>query len=159
MLYLEDNYKKEFQTSIIKTIENKIFLKETFFYARSGGQPGDQGTITIENKKLNVIDTVKEEGLFAHIVDQEVNISEGTLISAKILWEKRHRHMRMHTTMHLLCAALPYYVTGGSIGLEKSRIDFDLGEETFEFDISTFTVFLYYDIKFWWWVFIDLLLF
>jgi misacylated tRNA(Ala) deacylase len=40
----------------------------------------------------------------------------------------------MHTTMHLLCAALPYYVTGGSIGFEKSRIDFDLGEETFEFE-------------------------
>ena len=96
--------------AVIQIIENKIFLKETFFYARSGGQPGDQGTITIENKKLNVIDTVKEEGLFAHIVDQEVNISEGTLISAKILWEKRHRHMRMHTTMHLLCSVLPFYV-------------------------------------------------
>ena len=40
--------------------------------------------------------------------------------------------MRMHTTMHLFIAALPYYVTGGSIGWKES-IDFDTGE-SFEFE-------------------------
>jgi misacylated tRNA(Ala) deacylase len=40
--------------------------------------------------------------------------------------ERRYRHMRMHTCMHLLCAVLPYPVTGGQVGAESSRLDFDI---------------------------------
>ena len=87
----------------------------------------------INDKKLNVINTVKHELGIAHVVDSE-NLNLSGQIKGHIDWDHRYRLMKMHTTMHLMCAALPYYVTGGSIGLEKSRIDFDLGEETFEFE-------------------------
>ncbi len=83
----------------------------------------------IKNSMLSV----KHELGIAHVVDSE-NINLSGQIKGHIDWDHRYRLMKMHTTMHLMCAALPYYVTGGSIGLEKSRIDFDLGEETFEFE-------------------------
>jgi misacylated tRNA(Ala) deacylase len=49
-------------------------------------------------------------------------------VLAEIAWERRHRHMRMHTALHLLCSLIPFPVTGGSIGAEESRLDFDISE-------------------------------
>ena len=43
-------------------------------------------------------------------------------------WERRHRLMRMHSALHLLSVVLPYGVTGGSIGEDKGRLDFDMPE-------------------------------
>jgi len=133
MIYLKDSYIKEFQTPIKLVEEDKIITEESIFYAQSGGQPGDKGSMEINGQKVNVINTIKHELGIAHVIDQTVEKSSGE-VKGVIDWDHRYRLMRMHTSMHLLCAALPYYVTGGSIGLEKSRIDFDLGEETFEFE-------------------------
>jgi misacylated tRNA(Ala) deacylase len=49
-------------------------------------------------------------------------------VRAEIDWERRHRHMRMHTALHLLCSIVPFPVTGGSIGAEESRLDFDISD-------------------------------
>ena len=133
MIYLKDSYIKEFQTPIKLVEEDKIITEESIFYAQSGGQPGDKGSMEINGQKVNVINTIKHESGIAHVIDQTLENSSGE-VKGVIDWDHRYRLMRMHTSMHLLCAALPYYVTGGSIGLEKSRIDFDLGEETFEFE-------------------------
>ena len=133
MIYLKDSYIKEFQTPIKLVEEDKIITEESIFYAQSGGQPGDKGFMEINGKKVNVINTIRHEAGIAHVIDQPLENSSGE-VKGVIDWDHRYRLMRMHTSMHLLCAALPYYVTGGSIGLEKSRIDFDLGEETFEFE-------------------------
>ena len=133
MIYLKDSYIKEFQTPIKLVEEDKIITEESIFYAQSGGQPGDKGSMEINGQKVNVINTIRHEAGIAHVIDQTLEKSSGE-VKGVIDWDHRYRLMRMHTSMHLLCAALPYYVTGGSIGLEKSRIDFDLGEETFEFE-------------------------
>ena len=133
MIYLKDSYIKEFQTPIKLVEEDKIITEESIFYAQSGGQPGDKGSMEINGQKVNVINTIRHEAGIAHVIDQALENSSGE-VKGVIDWDHRYRLMRMHTSMHLLCAALPYYVTGGSIGLEKSRIDFDLGEETFEFE-------------------------
>ena len=133
MIYLKDSYIKEFQTPIKLVEEDKIITEESIFYAQSGGQPGDKGSMEINGQKVNVINTIRHEAGIAHVIDQTLENRSGE-VKGVIDWDHRYRLMRMHTSMHLLCAALPYYVTGGSIGLEKSRIDFDLGEETFEFE-------------------------
>ncbi len=133
MIYLKDSYKKSFEEKILLVEGDKIITQDSSFYAQSGGQPGDKGVLEINDKKFNVINTVKHELGIAHVVDSE-NLNLSGQIKGYIDWDHRYRLMKMHTTMHLMCAALPYYVTGGSIGLEKSRIDFDLGEETFEFE-------------------------
>ena len=133
MIYLKDSYTKSFEEKILLVEGDKIITQDSSFYPQSGGQPGDKGVLEINDKKFNVINTVKHELGIAHVVDSE-NLNLSGQIKGHIDWDHRYRLMKMHTTMHLMCAALPYYVTGGSIGLEKSRIDFDLGEETFEFE-------------------------
>ena len=133
MIFLNDSYVKEFQASIQLVEDDKVITTDSCFYAQSGGQPGDKGSLEINGEKFNVINTLKHEKGIAHVLDQPCSASAGEVVGI-IDWDHRYRLMRMHTSMHLLCAALPYYVTGGSIGLEKSRIDFDLGEETFEFE-------------------------
>ena len=48
-------------------------------------------------------------------------------VEAVIDWQRRHALMRMHSAMHLLCSLIKgAAVTGGSVGAEKSRLDFDL---------------------------------
>ena len=133
MIFLNDSYVKEFQAPIQLVEDDKVITTDSCFYAQSGGQPGDRGSMEINGEKFNVINTLKHEKGIAHVLDQPCSVSAGE-VAGIIDWDHRYRLMRMHTSMHLLCAALPYYVTGGSIGLEKSRIDFDLGEETFEFE-------------------------
>ena len=133
MIYLKDSYIKSFEEKILLVDDDKIITQDSSFYAQSGGQPGDKGALETNDQKFNVINTVKHELGIAHVVDMKIMNLSGQ-IKGSIDWDHRYRLMKMHTTMHLMCSALPYYVTGGSIGLEKSRIDFDLGEETFEFE-------------------------
>ena len=133
MIFLNDSYIKEFNGPIIKIEGDKVVTANSCFYAQSGGQPGDKGSLEIGSQKFNVINTIKDELGIAHVCERPLGITSGE-VRGKIDWDHRYRLMRMHTSMHLLCAALPYYVTGGSIGIEKSRIDFDLGEETFDFE-------------------------
>tara|TARA_B110000444_G_scaffold161248_1_gene150676 strand:+ start:3870 stop:4559 length:690 start_codon:yes stop_codon:yes gene_type:complete len=134
MLFLEDSYIKEFDTIVTEISDDKIFLKETAFYAKSGGQPGDHGAFTVGNKTYQVMETIKHEGKIAHVIDGDCDLKIGQNIHGKINWDIRYRYMKMHTTMHLLCSVLPFYVTGGQIGNEKSRIDFDLGDEKYEIE-------------------------
>ena len=58
-------------------------------------------------------------------------------VTAAIDWDKRYARMRMHTAMHLLSAALPYAVTGGSVGEAESRLDFDIPEAGLDKDAVT----------------------
>ena len=58
-------------------------------------------------------------------MDNIDHLSQESEIIGKINWEKRYKYMRMHTALHLMCAAIPLGVTGGQINYEKSRLDFN----------------------------------
>ena len=126
-LYEENAYLKEFKAKIINiNIEEKtIELDNTAFYARSGGQPGDIGQIIAENQNIEVEDTIKKDNKIIHIINKTENLDKGTEIIGKINWEKRYKHMKMHSALHLMCSVIPLGVTGGQIGYEKSRLDFN----------------------------------
>ena len=126
-LYEENAYLKEFKAKIINiNIEEKtIELDNTAFYARSGGQPGDIGQIITENQNIEVEDTIKKENKIINIINKIENLDKGTEIIGKINWEKRYKHMKMHSALHLMCSVIPLGVTGGQIGYEKSRLDFN----------------------------------
>ena len=51
-----------------------------------------------------------------------------TVAASALDWERRYRHMRMHSGLHLLSALLPYPVTGGQVAADNSRVDFDIPE-------------------------------
>ena len=126
-LFEENAYKKEIETRI-KEIdeENKtIELKDTIFYGKSGGQPGDIGEIIAGDQKIEVNETIKIEDSIKNIVGNINGLSINQKITARINWDKRYKYMRMHSALHLMCASIPLGVTGGQIGYEKSRLDFN----------------------------------
>ena len=126
-IFEENAYKKEIETEIkeINTENNTVELKDTIFYGRSGGQPGDIGEIIASGQKIDVNETIKIEGDIKNILENINGLRVNQKITARINWEKRYKYMRMHTALHLMCASIPLGVTGGQIGYEKSRLDFN----------------------------------
>ena len=126
-LFEEDAYTKEIETRI-KEIdeENKtIELEDTIFYGKSGGQPGDEGEIIADSQKIEVNGTIKIEKSIKNILENLNGLKKNQKIIARINWDKRYKYMRMHSALHLMCASIPLGVTGGQIGYEKSRLDFN----------------------------------
>ena len=126
-IFEENAYTKEIETRI-KEIneENKtIELEDTIFYGKSGGQPGDEGEIIADDQKVEVNDTIKTDGSIKNILKNINGLSKNQKIIAKVNWNKRYKYMRMHSALHLMCATIPLGVTGGQIGYEKSRLDFN----------------------------------
>ena len=102
------------------------------FYATGGGQPGDTGQITTpDGQTLTVSDTIKQRDSNEHIhvlADGSVLPAVGDTCQLVIDWQRRHRLMRMHSCLHMMCALIDAPVTGGSIQDGKGRLDFDLSE-------------------------------
>ena len=126
MLFLNNPYLKEFESNIIKINDNQITLGETVFYAKSGGQPGDIGYLNDNENDISIIDTIyDEEKNIIHITEEDIKFKINQKIRGKINWDTRYKHMRMHSALHLLCSVIPLDVTGGQIGFDKSRLDFN----------------------------------
>ncbi|MBU8538051.1 alanyl-tRNA editing protein [Falsiroseomonas tokyonensis] len=128
-LFAEDAYRREVTARVVAADERGVVLDRTVFYARSGGQPGDAGTLRWEGGEAAVVEATKgEAGAILHTLAPGTAVPPvGAEVEATLDWARRHRHMRMHTTLHLLCSVLPgIYATGNQIGAEKSRLDFDL---------------------------------
>jgi misacylated tRNA(Ala) deacylase len=105
-----------------------IELDRTLFYASSGGQPGDTGRIG----DAGVTGTVHPDGdrsRILHLVARGAPLpAAGARVALALDWGRRHRLMRMHSALHLLSVVLPFGVTGGQIGEDKGRLDFDMPE-------------------------------
>jgi len=126
-IFEENPYTKEIETRIKEiNIENKtVELENTIFYGKSGGQPGDIGEIIVGDQEIEVSDTIKADGSIKNILENLNGLSKNQKIIARINWDKRYKYMRMHSALHLMCASIPLGVTGGQIGYDKSRLDFN----------------------------------
>ena len=129
-LFKHDAYLQECQAEIVVSSNEFVILDKTVFYPTGGGQPGDTGQIKWNDNSVDVIDTrYSKNGEIQHFLKNNNPLpSEGVTVKAEINWDRRYRHMRMHTALHLLGSILKYGVTGGNIGAEKSRLDFDMSE-------------------------------
>lgn len=130
-LFLEDSALREMTATVLVSDVSGIVLDRTVFYARSGGQPGDAGMLRWEAGEVAITQATKGEGeSVLHLPAEGAPLPPvGATVTGTIEYATRHRLMRMHTTLHLLCAALPgVSVTGGQIGADKSRLDFDMAE-------------------------------
>ena len=126
-IFEQNAYTKEIETKI-KEIdpENKtIELEDAIFYGKSGGQPGDEGEIIADGQKIKVNETIKAEESIKNILENLNGLRKNQKIIARINWDKRYKYMRMHSALHLMCASIPLGVTGGQIGYDKSRLDFN----------------------------------
>jgi len=130
-LFRDDAYLREVIARVISADATGIVTDRSNFYPRSGGQLGDAGTLRWANGQAVVSEAAKgENDMILHRVAEGSPLpAPGDEVTLTLDWERRHRHMRMHTTLHLLCSLIPGAgVTGGQIGADKSRLDFDLAE-------------------------------
>jgi len=128
--YYTDSYRKA-QRSIVTAVDAEwIELDRTIFFPLGGGQPGDTGVVTgPDGRTHQVLDTRKGDSpdQIRHQLNTDSHgLKRGDPVDTLIDWERRFKHMRMHTSMHLLGSLIPVPVTGGSVGAEKSRLDFDV---------------------------------
>lgn len=133
LLYRADAYLTEAEARVAAVNERGgIVLDRTPFYASAGGQPGDKGRILIDGitEPIEIAATVYDADKTTVVHVPAAALSMPVTIGAKarivLDWPLRHRHMRMHTALHLLCSLVRFPVTGGQIGADESRLDFDI---------------------------------
>ncbi|HEY0421429.1 MAG TPA: alanyl-tRNA editing protein [Acetobacteraceae bacterium] len=129
-LFLNDPRAQECTATVLASGPDEgVLLDRTVFYARSGGQPGDSGTLRWDGGACAIAEAVKGEGeAILHLPAPGAELPPaGATVTASLDWDRRFALMRMHSAMHLLCAAIPGAgVTGGQVGADRSRLDFDL---------------------------------
>ncbi|BAN23605.1 alanyl-tRNA editing protein [Caballeronia insecticola] len=134
-LFREDAYLTHCEASVTAIDEQGIHLDQTVFYPLGGGQAGDAGTLALaDGTVIAIADTRKakfegatpDDAVHVPAPGQEAALAKlaiGAKVRAEIDWERRYRHMRLHTASHLICAVLPYPVDGCSITSEYARLD------------------------------------
>jgi misacylated tRNA(Ala) deacylase len=130
-LYRADAYLRDCTARVLAINElGGIVLDRTVFYASAGGQPGDQGTLEIEGAGSCPIATTvydADKTTIVHVpAEGAAKPAPDQTVRAVLDWGTRSRLMRMHTCLHLLCALVKFPVTGGQVGAEESRLDFDI---------------------------------
>ena len=140
-IFHEDAYRKSCEAEVLAADGGGIRLDRTVFYPMGGGQPGDSGLLRLaDGGEIPIVDTRKGAG-----PDEVLHIAAagtappapGTQVTAEVDWARRHRLMRMHTCLHLLCAVVTGDVTGGQVGDGKGRLDFDLPDTRLDKDEIT----------------------
>ncbi|KJV10442.1 Ala-tRNA(Pro) hydrolase [Elstera litoralis] len=134
-LFRSDAYRVEGDAQVLAVVETEkgaeILLDRTLFYPNGGGQPGDTGVIVSPSgTEIRVLDTRKgaAAGTIVHLTEALPALAVGDNVQMRLDWPRRHRLMRMHTCLHLLSSVIPAGVTGGQVGEDKGRLDFDIGE-------------------------------
>ena len=131
LLYRDDAYLQSCG-AVVQSVNERggIVLDRTVFYAQAGGQPGDKGALTVRGRTIPIGATVYDEAKnVVHVPSSPGELPEpGEPVTLSLDWAIRYRNMRAHTMMHLLCATVPFPVTGGAISEDGGRIDFDIPE-------------------------------
>jgi misacylated tRNA(Ala) deacylase len=130
LLFRDDAYLTSCEAEVISAGPEGIRLDRTIFYPEGGGQPGDTGRLRLaDGTEVPIVDARKGESHEEVVLIPAEGASlpqAGEAVTAEIDWDRRYAHMRMHTCMHLLCSLVEGDVTGGQVGAEKSRLDFNL---------------------------------
>jgi len=127
LIYLEDSYVKEFTARVVghDTEQNGVLLDSTAFYPGGGGQPNDVGKLIAGDTEY-VVSKVKYGNI--HIIDGDLPPIDNE-VTGVVDWERRHKLMRTHTAMHILCGVVwrdyQASVTGGNMDVLSGRMDFE----------------------------------
>ena len=134
-LFREDASLRECSAAVLGLAEGGVILDRTVFYPLGGGQAGDRGELVApDGRRVAIVDARKSKehpGAVLHLLAPDADASmlqPGTVVTAQIDWQRRQRHMRFHTSTHLLCALVPHPVDGCSITADYARLDFHMSE-------------------------------
>ena len=136
-LFRSDSYLRECEATVVAVnAAGGIVLDRSVFYPTGGGQPGDSGVLALgDGSEVRIATALKggDQENVVHVPEEGERVPKpGEPLTARIDWERRYKHMRMHTCLHLLCAVVRHGVTGGKIGAAKSSLDFDIGDATLD---------------------------
>jgi misacylated tRNA(Ala) deacylase len=128
LLFREDPYLRDAPGIVTGlTPEGGIRLDCCLFYPTGGGQPGDSGRLDWQGGQIEIATAVRDGSDVVLIPAEPVALPEpGMEVMQRLDWGRRHGHMRVHTALHLLSVVLPFPVTGGAIGADRGRLDFDM---------------------------------
>jgi misacylated tRNA(Ala) deacylase len=129
LLYLRDAYLRSARAEMTHVDGVRIALDRTVFYPTGGGQPHDTGTLSWDGGTAMVTEVRKHGDAVWHTLEGDIP-SVGTEVTAEIDWDRRHRLMRTHTALHVLCGVIwnewGVPVTGGNMEPLSARMDFEL---------------------------------
>ncbi len=127
-LFRQDAYLKEAEATVTALEERGVRLDRSIFYPTGGGQPGDTGSLRWDGGEARIVDAVKADGAdVLHVLAPDApRPAVGTTLHSTLDWDRRLLHMRMHTALHVMSAVIKGNVTGGQVGADKSRLDFNL---------------------------------
>lgn len=128
-IYLREAEQREFIALVVDVNdEGAIGLDQTCFYPTGGGQPHDTGFFTWHGGECAVTDVKGRGPIVYHTVDGDVP-EPGTLVAGVVDWDRRHKLMRTHTALHILCGVIwnewGTSVTGGNMEPLTARMDFE----------------------------------
>jgi misacylated tRNA(Ala) deacylase len=131
LVFRDDAYARSCAARVVTADERGIRLDRTVFYPTGGGQPGDTGLLRWDGGEARIVDAVKADAAdVLHILAPDApRPTVGTKLHTALDWDRRLRHMRMHTALHVMSAVIRGNVTGGQVGVDKSRLDFNLEGE------------------------------
>ncbi len=132
LVFQDEPYARRCEATVVAAAPEAIRLDRTVFYPMGGGQPGDRGVLHgADGTRVEIVDTRRGDGPddVVHVPAEGTALpAAGSRVVAEIDWQRRHRLMRIHTCLHLLCAVVEGPVTGGQIGDGRGRLDFDIPE-------------------------------
>lgn len=129
-LFREDAYLRDAPARVAAhTPEGGVILDKSLFYPTGGGQPGDSGWLTWDKQVLSIATTVRDRdsgGIALVPAEPRALPPVGAYVTQELDWDRRHKHMRVHTALHLLSVVIPHAVTGGQISASHGRLDFNM---------------------------------
>jgi misacylated tRNA(Ala) deacylase len=142
LLFRDDAYLGSCEATLIDVrSDDGLVFDRTVFYATSGGQPGDTGSIRRANgDDIRIVSTVAGETKedIVHIpAEGSSSLTIGEKLTLSIDWQRRLNLMRMHTACHILSVVCPFPITGAAVGEDESRVDFDLPDSSYTREFVT----------------------
>jgi len=124
-IFWNDPYLASLDTRVAAVRGNEVLLEETIFYALSGGQESDHGSIA----GRPVREARKEGGDIVYLLDEGHGLAVGDAVRVEIDWARRYRLMRLHFAAEMVLQ-LVYQLRpgieriGAHIAADKARVDF-----------------------------------
>lgn len=131
-LYRTEPYSQTCDANVVAVnARGGIVLDRTVFYAAGGGQPGDAGVLEFDGQNCPIATTVYDDdrSTIVHVPAEGAGVPDpGQAVRVTLDWQQRHKFMRVHTALHLMCSVIKFPVTGGQIGAGDGRLDFDIAD-------------------------------
>ncbi|MGR5157689.1 alanine--tRNA ligase-related protein [Vibrio owensii] len=128
-VFWDDPYQVELESTVSRVDGPCIELEETIFYAESGGQESDAGTIG----GIQVIKAEKQGLSIVYTLEHEPNFQAGAIVTTQIDWARRYALMKLHFAAEVILEVVTHRFpemtkVGAHISADKSRIDFEWHE-------------------------------